>query len=188
MMSAFKCLTNKNCSQVGEDERLDKGNHYFNQIDKYCKQNRHGWKSPTCNGIHRSENKNQCYKTQYDDVSSNHVCKKTYDQCEWFGENTQQFHRQHDQQFNNNGNTRIPEDMSPEMFIGTEENNKKRNHSKHNCESNVSGYIGRARQQSKNIIDQNEKENSEQVWKILVIFSMQVWFCNFISNESNNRF
>ena len=40
IMSAFKCLTYKYRRQVGEDERLDKGNHYFNQINENCKQHR----------------------------------------------------------------------------------------------------------------------------------------------------
>ena len=37
-MTTFKGLTNKNSSQVGEDERLDKGNHYFNHINFMIKE------------------------------------------------------------------------------------------------------------------------------------------------------
>jgi len=38
-VSPFKCLTNKYRSQIGEDERLNECNHYFNQINEYRKQN-----------------------------------------------------------------------------------------------------------------------------------------------------
>jgi len=62
IMPTFKCLTYENRSQVRKDECLDESNHYFDQINKYRKQNRQRREPPACYGIHRSENKNQCNK------------------------------------------------------------------------------------------------------------------------------
>ena len=39
MMRFFKCLTDEHRSKVSEDERLNKGNQYFNHVDEYNKCN-----------------------------------------------------------------------------------------------------------------------------------------------------
>jgi hypothetical protein len=124
MMTSFKSLSDEYSSQVRENEGLNKRNHYFNQINENCKQHRQWRKSPAGDGIHRSENEYQCNKAQNDDVTSDHVCKKTHDQCEGFCKNSKQFYWKHDEQSDNYGNTWVPENMSPKMFVGTEEYNK----------------------------------------------------------------
>ena len=94
-MTTFKSLTNKDCSQVGEDEGLNKGNHYFNHINENGKCDAEWRKSPTCNSTHRSKDENQRNKAQDDDMSCHHVGKKTDNQSERLGEYTQLFNRQH---------------------------------------------------------------------------------------------
>ena len=92
-VATFKSLTNENRCQVGEDERLDKGNHYFNHIDEYGKCDAEWRKSPACNSTHRSKYENQCDKAQDDDMTSHHVGKQTDNQCKGLGEYTQEFNR-----------------------------------------------------------------------------------------------
>ena len=124
-MTTFKGLTNKNCSQVREDERLDKGNHYFNHIDEYGKCDAEWRKSPACNSTHRSKYENQRDKAQDDDVACHHVGKQTHNQRKGLGKYTQEFNRQHDEDSHWCRNARKPEDMPPEMLVGTEQDDKK---------------------------------------------------------------
>lgn len=140
-MSTFKCLTNKDSGKVGENERLDKGNHYFDQVNEYSKCNAKWRKSPACNCAHGPKNKNQCDETEDDDMSRNHVGEKTYNQGEWLGEYTQQFNRKHDENPHRGWNTGEPKNMTPKMLIGAEKNHKKRNDTQYNSKCNVTGNI-----------------------------------------------
>ena len=124
-MATFKSLTNENRSQVGEDERLDKGNHYFNHINEYSKCDAEWRKSPACNSTHRSKYENQRDKAQDDDMPCHHVGKKTDNQRERFCKYTQEFNRQHDENSHRCWDSGKPEDMSPEMLVGAEQDNKK---------------------------------------------------------------
>ena len=82
-MTTFKCLADKYSSQVGEDESLNKGNHYFDQVNENGKCNAQWRESPTGNRAHGPENENQCDETEDDDMSGNHVGKKTHNQRKW---------------------------------------------------------------------------------------------------------
>ena len=140
-MTTFKGLADENSSQVGEDERLDKGNHYFDQVNENGKRNAQRRESPTRNRAHGPENKNQCNETEDDDMSSNHVGEKTHNQCEWFGEHTQQLNREHDENPDWCRNARKPEDMTPKMLVGAEKNHKKRNDAQYYRKGNIPGNI-----------------------------------------------
>ena len=125
IMTTLKGLADENSGQVGEDERLDKGNHYFNHINEYGKCDAEWRKSPTGNSTHRSEYENQRDKAQDDDMPCHHVGKQTHNQREGLGEYTQEFNRQHDEDSHRCWNTRKPEDMPPEMLVGAEQDHKK---------------------------------------------------------------
>ena len=124
-VASFKSLTNKNRSQVSEDKGLDEGNHYFNHVDEYGKCDAEWRKTPACNSTHRSKYENQCDKAQDDDMPRYHVGKKTDNQSKGLGEYPQEFNRQHDENPHRCWNARKPEDMSPKMFVGTEQYHKK---------------------------------------------------------------
>ena len=96
-------------------------------------------------------------------MTGNHVCEKTHNQCEWLGENAKQFNRQHDEDAHQDRHTGEPENMPPKMTVGAEQDCKKRNHTENQSERDVSRYVGRTWQQSKYVVNQNEKEHCQQV-------------------------
>jgi len=124
VMTTFKSLTNKYRSQVGEDEGLNKGNHNFYHVNEYGKRDAEWRESPTGNCTHRSKNENQCDKAQNDDMPCHHVGKKTDNQSKGLCEYTQEFNRQHDEDSHRCGNAGKPKDMSPEMLVGAEQDDK----------------------------------------------------------------
>ena len=56
-------------------------------------------------------------------MTRHHVRKKTYDQCKWLGEYTQNFN-QYQNRFDTTGYGRI-KNMTPVMFVGTEQDHYK---------------------------------------------------------------
>ena len=71
-MTAFKSLSDEYSSQVGEDEGLDEGYHYFNQVD----ENRKGYgqwrKSPSGNS---SRSVSMSLRARLGKIAPKMVCK-----------------------------------------------------------------------------------------------------------------
>ncbi len=115
-----------------------------------------------------------------------HVGKKTNDQGKGLNKYTQELYR-HKDQFNTKGHTGRIENMTPVMAVGTEQYHYKRNQTQYSRKGNITCYVGRARYQAKNIINENEKENCQQVGQVFFVFMTQVGFCHFISYKSDYR-
>ena len=185
-MTSFKCLSDKYSGQIGEDESLDKGHQYFNHVNEYRHQNKEGRCSPTERRIHGTEYKNQTDETHDDNVARNHIRKKTNDEGEGLGENAKNFNR-HQDGLHTHGHRRI-ENMTPEMLVGVEHDNDERYHTQHCGKRDVAGYVCRARYQTNEVIDENEKENSQQVRHISFVVRTQVWLTHFVTHKCDNRF
>src|SRR6218665_131612 len=146
--------------QVGEDESLDECHQDLDHIYEYSKSNRYRSEGNTCCLRHFCKDEDQAHKAQDDDVTRSHVCKKTHDQGEWLGEYTEQLHRQH-HDLNRNRHTREPEDVTPEMAVGAEQDHYKGNDTEYSSESDITCYVCRAGDQTKKGIDQDEEEQGQ---------------------------
>ena len=124
-MPALKSLSDENRRQISEDESLNECNQYFDQVNEYSEQDRQRGKAPAGHCAHGPKYENQRDETENDDVPGYHVGEQTDYQGKGLCENTQQFYREHDQHPYHHRNTRIPEYMSPEMFVGAEDDHKK---------------------------------------------------------------
>jgi hypothetical protein len=87
-----------------------------------------------------------------------HVGKKTNDNAAGLMISTPANSTGIKDQFNQERNSGRPEDMTPEMSIGTGQDHHCRNDSHYSSESRVTRYVCRSRNQSENIIDQDKKE------------------------------
>ena len=157
MMFTFPCLSNKYRCKHGENESLQKCHQHLDEVYKYGEAycNRHRTNARILTQIRKDEY--QWNETDNDNVPRYHVRKKTDNESEGLNEHTEKFN-QHQYRLHKTRHAGWIENMSPEMFVGTEQDHDEWDHTKHESESNVAGHIRTAGYQSENIIDENEKE------------------------------
>src|SRR5688500_8622544 len=78
IMTSLKSLTDKNGGKVGKYEGLYECYQYFNKINKHSECDRDRRKSPSGYFTHAAENKDQHNKAGDHNMTSNHICEKTY--------------------------------------------------------------------------------------------------------------
>lgn len=115
MMAALESLSDKHGRKVCEDKGLDKRHQHFQQVYEYRKQHKQRRSTPSQCRAHRSENKDQDDEAENDNMTRNHIRKKTYDQCKGFCENTHDFNGDHDHL--DRPRNRWIYDMTPIMLI-----------------------------------------------------------------------
>ena len=88
-----------------------------------------------------SKYENQRDQADDDDVSGHHVGKKTDDQCERFGEYTQQFHGEHNENPYGKRHTWKPKDMGPEMFVCAGHDHEEGDNAQYSSECDITRHI-----------------------------------------------
>src|SRR4030095_2306118 len=121
---------------------------------------------------------------QDDDVARNHICKKTYDECEGLCKDAKDFNWYQDG-LHTCGHRRI-KNVSPEMLVGVEHDYDKRNHTQNCRECNVTRYVCSPRNQTNQVIDKNEEEYSQQIRHVPFIVSSQIRLTHFVAHKSDH--
>ncbi len=84
-------------------------------------------------------------------MTRHHICKQTYNERKGLNKNTDKFDR-HQDKFHTQWHIGRIENMTPVMLVRTKKNDHKRYYSQHSRKSNITANIGRAGDQSNNII------------------------------------
>lgn len=87
---------------------------------------------------------------------------KTDNQCERLGKDSNELNRNQNE-LHKEGYRRI-EDMRPEMPVGAEHDHKETDDTQYHSECNITGYVGRSRNQTNQVINKDEEKNSQHVW------------------------
>jgi hypothetical protein len=151
MMSFFYRLANEHRCQVRKDEGLDKGYQHLNHVNEHRKANRDGRKAPTNAFAHITKDEDQGDQTDNDNVTCQHVGKKTYDQGKGLSKDGKDLYRHHDE-LNTERHRRI-ENVSPVVFITAEGDYQEGDNTKGSRKGNVTGYVGGTWNQSEYVVD-----------------------------------